>query len=153
MLECEAATHGISGNFNANPDASSSAPFPQELHQWSSSKSQSIHPQWRKVKGKRSRSEMPVWTVSQKISHGGDSSKNQGGDQQRLQIFDLHFDIPYTSHACLLEDKVQDRGTRKSPRSHCCKTNEFFNSLQSCTEIHSYASSIEDSDAKAVVEK
>ena len=30
---------------------------------------------------------MPVWTVS-----GGDSSKNYGADQQRLQISDLHFD-------------------------------------------------------------
>ena len=30
-------THGISGNVFANPDASSSAPFPQELHQWNSS--------------------------------------------------------------------------------------------------------------------
>ena len=30
-------THGISGNVSANPDASSSAPYPQELNQWSSS--------------------------------------------------------------------------------------------------------------------
>ena len=37
---------------------------------------------------------MPVWIVSQKFSHlsGGDSSKNYGADQQRLQISDLHFD-------------------------------------------------------------
>ena len=42
----------------------------------------------------RSRSEMPVWTVSQKsvIFSGGDSSNNYGADQQRLQISDLHFD-------------------------------------------------------------
>ena len=43
----------------------------------------------------RSRSEMPVWTVSQKksvIFSGGDSSKDYGTDQQRLQISDLHFD-------------------------------------------------------------
>ena len=35
-----------------------------------------------------SRSEMPVWTVSQKFSHPseGDSSNNYGADQQRLQI-------------------------------------------------------------------
>ena len=44
------------------------------------------------------------------IFSGGDSSKNYGADQQRLQISDLHFDIPYTSNLCLLEDKVQDRG-------------------------------------------
>ena len=30
-------THGKSGNVFANPDASSSAPYPQELNQWSSS--------------------------------------------------------------------------------------------------------------------
>ena len=45
------------------------------------------------------------------IFSGGDSSKNYGADQQRLQILDLHFDkFPYTSDVCLLEDKVQDRG-------------------------------------------
>ena len=33
-------THGISGNVFANPDASSSAPYPQELNPWNSS----IHP-------------------------------------------------------------------------------------------------------------
>ena len=42
----------------------------------------------------RSTSEMPVGTVSQKISlhSGGESSKNYWADQQRLQISDLHFD-------------------------------------------------------------
>ena len=33
---------------------------------------------------------MPVWNVS---LSGGDSSKNHGADQQRLQILDLHFDL------------------------------------------------------------
>ena len=47
---------------------------------------------------------MPVRTVSQNwvIFSGGDSSKNCGADQQRLQISDLHFDkfpTPATS-AC-----------------------------------------------------
>ena len=36
-------THGISGNVFANPTASSSAPCLQELHQWSSHMSESIH--------------------------------------------------------------------------------------------------------------
>ena len=46
-------THGISGNVFVNPDASSSAPYPQELNQWSSDRSRSrfIHPQWKRVKG------------------------------------------------------------------------------------------------------
>ena len=47
--------------FFANTDASSSAPYPQELNPWSragrspkstSERSRSIHPQWTKVKGK-----------------------------------------------------------------------------------------------------
>ena len=46
-------THGISGNVFANPDASSSAPVHKNcingIHR---SKSRSIRPQWRKVKGK-----------------------------------------------------------------------------------------------------
>ena len=45
------------------------------------------------------------------IFSGGDSSKNYGADQQRLQISDLHFDkFPTPSNLCLLEDKIQDRG-------------------------------------------
>ena len=42
----------------------------------------------------RSRSEMPVWTVSQKISHlqWRRFFKELWADQQRLQISDLHFD-------------------------------------------------------------
>ena len=40
----------------------------------------------------RSRSEMPVWAQNSVIFSGGDSSKNEGADQQRLQISNLHFD-------------------------------------------------------------
>ena len=36
-------THGISGNVFANPDASSSAPYPQELNPWSSSSEEPLH--------------------------------------------------------------------------------------------------------------
>ena len=36
-------THGISGNVFANPDASSSAPYPQELNQWNSSTEEPLH--------------------------------------------------------------------------------------------------------------
>ena len=36
-------THGISGNVFANPTASSSAPYPQELNPWSSNISENIH--------------------------------------------------------------------------------------------------------------
>ena len=36
-------THGISGNFIANPVASSTAPYPQELNPWSSGREEPIH--------------------------------------------------------------------------------------------------------------
>ena len=36
-------THGISGNVFANPDASSSAPYPQELNPWSSLIEEPLH--------------------------------------------------------------------------------------------------------------
>ena len=36
-------THGTSGNVFVNPDASSSAPYPQELHQWNSSIEEPLH--------------------------------------------------------------------------------------------------------------
>ena len=36
-------THGISGNVLANPHASSSAPYPQELNQWNSSTEEPLH--------------------------------------------------------------------------------------------------------------
>ena len=36
-------THGISGNVFVNPDASSSAPNPQELRQWNSSIEEPLH--------------------------------------------------------------------------------------------------------------
>ena len=36
-------THSISGNVFVNPDASSSAPYPQELNQWSTSIEEPLH--------------------------------------------------------------------------------------------------------------
>ena len=36
-------THGTSGNVFANPITSSSAPYPQELHQWNSSREEPLH--------------------------------------------------------------------------------------------------------------
>ena len=46
-------THGISGNVFENPDASSSAPYHPKncINEIRYSKSRSIRPQWRKVKG------------------------------------------------------------------------------------------------------
>ena len=65
-------THGISGNVFANPAASSSAPYPQELNPWSSHISRIhslIHSGVKMRTNTSSGSEMPVRTVSQKFSH------------------------------------------------------------------------------------
>ena len=91
-------THGISGNVFANPHASSSAPFPQELNQWSASIEEPLHTS---TAEKSERPEQnrdlrcPVWTVRPKIQSSSVEEtlqKNYGADQQRLQISDLHFD-------------------------------------------------------------
>ena len=90
-------THGISGNVFANPDASSSAPYPQELHQWNSSIEEPIHSSTvekseRQEQNQDLRCQSGPSAKDSVILSGGDSSKNYGADQQRLQISDLHFD-------------------------------------------------------------
>ena len=65
-------THGISGNVFANPHASSSAPYPQELNPWGTTIEEPLHMSTAEKSEKtrtKSRSEMPVWTVSQRFSH------------------------------------------------------------------------------------
>ena len=90
-------THGISGNICAYPAASSSAPYPQELDPWSSHISEPIH----SSTAEKNENQTPVQdqrcqsgpsAQSSVIPSEGDSSKNYGADQQRLQISDLHFD-------------------------------------------------------------
>ena len=90
-------THGILGNVFANPPASSSAPYPQELNQWNSSIEEPLHSS-RVEKNERPEQNQDLRCRSgpsakdSVIFSGGDSSKNYGADQQRLQISDLHFD-------------------------------------------------------------
>ena len=90
-------THGTSGNVFVNPDASSSAPYPQELNPWSSGTEEPLH------SSTVQKSERPEQNQDQRcqsgpsakdsvIFSGGDYPKNYGADQQRLQISDLHFD-------------------------------------------------------------
>ena len=83
-------THGISGNVF-------SAPYPQELNPWSSGISEPIH----SSTAEKNENQTPVQdqrcqsgqsAKNSVIFSGGDSSKNYGADQQRLQISDLHFD-------------------------------------------------------------
>ena len=61
-------THGFSGNVFANPVASSSAPYPQELNPWSCGREEPLRSSTVEKRNTSSRSEMPVWTVSQKFS-------------------------------------------------------------------------------------
>ena len=90
-------THVFSGNVFANPDASSSAPYPQELNQWSSSIEEPLHSSTMEKSEKQKqdqdlRYQSGPSAKNSVIFSGGDSSKNYGTDQQRLQISDLHFD-------------------------------------------------------------
>ena len=90
-------THGISGNVFVNPDASSSALYPQELHQWNSSIEEPLHSSTvekseRQEQDQDLRCQSGPSAKNSVILSGGDSSKNYGADQQRLQISDLHFD-------------------------------------------------------------
>ena len=90
-------THGISGNVFANPDASSSAPYPQELNQWSSSIEEPLHSSTvekseRQKQDQDLRCQSGPSAKNSVIFSGGGSSKNYGADHQRLQISDLHID-------------------------------------------------------------
>ena len=94
-------TPGISGNVFENPQASSTAPYPQELNPWRKIIEEPLH---MSTAEKSERPELNQDLRCQSgpsakdsvIFSGGDSSKNYGADQQRLQISDLHFDkFPY----------------------------------------------------------
>ena len=87
--------HGISGNVFENTDASSSAPYPQELNQWNSSieeklDSSTVEKSERQTQDQYQRCQSGPWAKNSVINSGGDS-KNYGADQQRLQISDLQF--------------------------------------------------------------
>ena len=95
-------TSGISGNVFAHPQASSSAPYPQELNpsKWNTWKKTTEEPIHMSIAEKSGRPEQDSDLRCQSgpsaensvLFSGGDSSKNYGADQQRLQISDLHFD-------------------------------------------------------------
>ena len=90
-------THGKSGSVFADPLASSSAPYPQELHQWNSSTEEPLHSSTvekseRQEQNQDLRCQSGPSAKNSVILSGGDSSKIYGANQQRLQISDLHFD-------------------------------------------------------------
>ena len=91
-------TSGISGNVFANPQASSSAPYPQELNSpWKKTMEEPLHSSTvekseRPEQNRDLRCQSGPSAKDSVIFSGGDSSKNHGADQQRLQISDLDFD-------------------------------------------------------------
>ena len=90
-------TPGISGNVFANPHASSSAPYPQELNPWGTTIEEPRHMSTaekseRPERNRDLRCQSGPSAKDSVIFSGGDYSKNYGADQQRLQISDLHFD-------------------------------------------------------------
>ena len=70
--------------------------LPQNLELRHQSRRRFIHLQWRRVKGQNKNQDLRCQSGpsgrNSVIFSGGDSSKNYGADQQRLQISDLHFD-------------------------------------------------------------
>ena len=90
-------THRKTGNVLANPVASSSAFYKQELNPWSSGRAEPI----RSSTAEENENQTPVQdqscqsgqlAKSSVIPSEGDSLKNYGAHQQRLQISDLDFD-------------------------------------------------------------
>ena len=114
-------TSGISGNVFAHPQASSSALYSQELNSskwnpWRKTTEEPIHMSIAEKSGRPKqdsdlRCQSGPSAKNSVLFSGGDSSKNYGADQQRLQISDLHFDkFPTPATFFVLEDKIQDRG-------------------------------------------
>ena len=105
-------THGISGNVFANPAASSSAPYPQELNPWSSHMSEPIH----SSQADKNENQTPVQdqrcrTVSQKFSHpqcGRLFKELWCSSTTTADLRSSFRQIPHTINVCLLEDKIQD---------------------------------------------
>ena len=90
-------THGISGNVFANPQASSTAPYPQELNPWRKIIEEPLHMSTaekseRQEQDQDQRCQSGPSAKNSVIPSEGDALKNYGADQQRLQISDLHFD-------------------------------------------------------------
>ena len=91
-------TSGISGNVFAHPQASSSAPCPQGLNStWKKTIEEPTHMSTAEKsetpeRDRDLRCQSGPSAKDSVIFSGGDSSKNYGADQQRLQISDLHFD-------------------------------------------------------------
>ena len=107
-------THGFSGNVFVNPDASSSAPCPQELHQWNSSIEEPLHSSTvekseRQEQDQDLRCQSGPSAKDSVILSGGSLFQELWGRPTTTADFGSSFrPIPCTSHICLLEDRTQD---------------------------------------------
>ena len=109
-------THGVSGNVFVNPVASSSA-------QWNSSIEKPLHSSTvekseRRTQDQDLRCQSGQSAKNSAIFSGGDTSKNYGADQQRLQISDLHFDkfpTPATFACWKIRFKTEECTSSKFP--------------------------------------
>ena len=100
-------THGTTANVCAKTDASSSAPYPQELNLRSSRTEESL--QWKS--NSNSRSEMSVWVVRQRFSHPQWRRLFKEIWSRPTTIANLRssvWQIPHVSNVRLLDDKIQD---------------------------------------------
>ena len=107
-------THGISGNVFANPDASSSAPYPQELNPWGTTIEEPLH------MSTAEKSEIPEHKIEildasldrqpkiQSSSVEETLQRIMGLTNKDCSLGTSLCQIPYTSHVCLLEDRIQD---------------------------------------------
>ena len=91
-------TSSISGNVFAHPQASSSAPYPQEINcTWKKTIEEPIHMSTAEKSGRPKqdsdlRCQSGPSAKDSVIFNAGDYSNNYGADQQRLQISDPYFD-------------------------------------------------------------
>ena len=131
-------THGKSGNVLANPRASLSAPCPQEVNQWNSSREKPLHSSTvekseRQKQDQDLRCQSGPSAKNSVIFSGGDSSKNYGADQQRLQISDLHFD-KFPHHQRVLAGRYGSRPryvlVHNFLRKLCCGSQKWRWSIQ-----------------------
>ena len=109
-------THGIPGNVfgrSTNIFISSLSPRIASLEFIDRRAAPFVHSGEKWKTKTRSRSEMSVWTVSQRFSHlqWRRLLKELWGRSTTTADFGSSFrQIPYTSHVCLLEDKIRDWG-------------------------------------------
>ena len=84
-------THGISGNVFANPDASSSAPYPQELIPWSSGRAEPIH----SSTAEKNENQTPV-----------QDQKCQSGPSAKSSV--IPCEVPFIVHCTIWVSRDQD---------------------------------------------